>query len=148
MTNEKPTPEQYRRAMLDTSRDEIDKALRKFRAEDPWVIVADVGDVRGRQVAAFAELAPHWGPEGPGEDPHAVLTRLDDQAKRAPKGQAYMATLAVPGIIMPKVIGLIAPPSEDLVSQITAHRQDHPGTVPIMVVGAGGYTFSFIEPPK
>jgi hypothetical protein len=69
MTTEKPTPEEFRRWMLEASQGEMDRVLRESLGKDcpdPWVVVADLRDAGGRRVAVWLEAFSHGtqGAEG------------------------------------------------------------------------------------
>jgi hypothetical protein len=132
----RPTPEQYRRGLLAPAGKILDETLAKGRQAgvvDPWLVLCDLSDHHGRQFAIYAEAALR----GDGAE-----RRVDEQARRSKDPLTTVAGLSVPGALMPQLLAYTSPTAAQSIEAILAHRAANPGTVPVVVIGMGGNTYS------
>jgi hypothetical protein len=132
--------QEFRRALLGQSRGDIERVLARAArngCEDPWVLIVDLNDQQGRQVAIFAEAVTH-GPDG-AED------RVREMIESRPGNYTAVSCIAVPAAGVGKLLANTSPTAEASVRSINAHREAHPKAQPVVVVAAGGNTYALAE---
>jgi hypothetical protein len=78
------TPKAWREWMYESSKDPLARVLAESRTkgcEDPHLVVADLRDPAGVQVATLVHCALQWADDAPVEPPADVLRRLKEEAR-------------------------------------------------------------------
>jgi hypothetical protein len=85
-----------------------------------------------------------------GQPQEELLARVDAKAKTAAPGMLPMAANAIPASLIEAVLDVIMDRSQQVLvlGKMADLVKANPGTVPTVIVAAGGHTFTLTDMPK